>query len=277
MRRSMISPQLSRQLTELAALEAAAIAATGQGEEGGDEPAVPLPMDEAAPLPGEAVSVADEAVENDAPPPEVGPPVTAPAEAQAEPPHRSDPSSLGGVGHARIEDDEEEAMPAEQQQAFAEGVDEDEPPPPFLFESEDAPPPSLFEVVLRSPGTDVGRQIVLDVGEHGLAIKDPFGALLKVVPLEYVTGWKPEARELILVISKDLQKFHRMIVRCEGEETPLAIEAALAYYAEHRIAIAPPRLRGRSASSLSMSSFAEAFGIGFRSRSSLSMTTVDRV
>ena len=56
MRRSMISPQLSRQLTELAALEAAAIATTGDGEEGGDEPAVPLPMDEAVPVADEAVA-----------------------------------------------------------------------------------------------------------------------------------------------------------------------------------------------------------------------------
>ena len=273
----MIDSQLARQLTELAALEAAAIEATGEAEdeEGGDAPAVPLSMDEA--VQREAVPVADETVANDTPPPEVGPPETAPAEAQAEAPHRSDASSSAEVGHARIESDDEEATPAKEAQAFAEGVDEDEPPPPFIFEAEDAPPPSLFEVVLRSPGTDVGRQIVLDVGEHGLAIKDPFGALLKVVPLEYVTGWKHAARDLILVISKDLEKFHRMVVRCEGEETPIAIETALTYYAEHRIATSPPRLRGRSASSLSMTSFAEAFGIGFRSRSVLSMTTVDRV
>ena len=30
-----------------------------------------------------------------------------------------------------------------------------------------------------------GRAIVLEVGDHGLSIRDPYGALLKAVPLEY--------------------------------------------------------------------------------------------
>ena len=43
---------------------------------------------------------------------------------------------------------------------------------------------AAFNVVMRSHSKNEGRSIILEVGEHGLSLRDPFGALLKVVPLE---------------------------------------------------------------------------------------------
>ena len=82
-----------------------------------------------------------------------------------------------------------------------------------------------FNVILMSQATESeGRQVVLEVADHGISMRDPYGALLKVVPLEYITGWKSDAQTLVLMISKDLETFYRM--RCQTNDGP-AIEAAL--------------------------------------------------
>ena len=82
-----------------------------------------------------------------------------------------------------------------------------------------------FNVILMSQATESeGRQVVFEVADHGISMRDPYGALLKVVPLEYITGWKSDAQNLVLMISKDLETFYRM--RCQTNDGP-AIEAAL--------------------------------------------------
>jgi len=71
-----------------------------------------------------------------------------------------------------------------------------------------------WTAVMVNPQGEVsvgGRQVVLKVGVHGMSVHDPFGALLKVVPIEYITGWKSKDDGAFeVVISKDLSEFFRL-------------------------------------------------------------------
>ena len=103
-----------------------------------------------------------------------------------------------------------------------------------------------FDVVMRSQLTPTeGRAIVLEVGDHGLSIRDPYGALLKAVPLEYITGWKTDSERMMLtlVISKDLTNFYKMIYQTEEG---LAIEEALNKVAVERVSRTSARESSRS-------------------------------
>ena len=134
-----------------------------------------------------------------------------------------------------------------------------------------------FEVVLRSAAdTSIGRQVLLQIGTHGLTIRDPYGAILKVVPIEYVTGWKRKEEGLLLLISKDLEAFYKLYAETDDPET---IEAALSYYAEARLESSPP---SRASMRQSRSSFGRArastLGLSslFGKRSSLNLGALFR-
>lgn len=86
--------------------------------------------------------------------------------------------------------------------------------------SPDGTEPDKFEnVVLLSPGDEAGgRTVTLEAGGYGLALRDPAGALLKVIPLEHMTryGTRPAAPGLFsLLISRDLESFFRMDFRTD--------------------------------------------------------------
>ena len=106
---------------------------------------------------------------------------------------------------------------------------------------------AAFECVLVNLAAEnEGRTIVLEVGDHGLSLRDPYGALLKVVPLEYITAWNATASSIVLLISKDLQNFRRMM--CQTAEGA-AIQAALVKVANERVALALPPTKRSSISS----------------------------
>ena len=107
---------------------------------------------------------------------------------------------------------------------------------------------AAFDVVLVSQRAEnEGRLVILEVGSHGLSIRDPFGALLKVVALEHLTGWKSDAELglFTVIISKDLETFHRMAFQTN---LSAAIEAAVDQLAERRANASsptgPPKARG---------------------------------
>jgi len=75
------------------------------------------------------------------------------------------------------------------------------------------------EVVLVNPSTGDGRTIDLEIGEHGLSIRDPAGALLKIIPMEHLFayGVKPSKVDgfayVVVQISNDLESFHKTTMR----------------------------------------------------------------
>ena len=83
----------------------------------------------------------------------------------------------------------------------------------------------------RAVTTD-GRSISLEVGDHGLSLRDPAGALLKVIAIEHMTGWgaKPDGT-FVIITSADLESFKRMTLRTDDGA---AIDAALKRVASAR-------------------------------------------
>lgn len=101
-------------------------------------------------------------------------------------------------------------------------------------------------IMIRSDplATDVdsaheGRSIILEVGDHGISCRDPYGALLKVVPLEFIIAWKAREETMDIVTSKNLEDFFKM--RLQTREGA-AIEQALETFAHEHLAN-PPRRR----------------------------------
>jgi len=96
---------------------------------------------------------------------------------------------------------------------------------------------AAFDVVLTSIFTPDERAIALEVGEHGVSLRDPQGALIKVLPIEHLTGWghKEDVTPCVftLVVSEDLTTFDKMHFQIDtGKGAEL--EAALQEAAERR-------------------------------------------
>ena len=89
-----------------------------------------------------------------------------------------------------------------------------------------------FDVVLLSPETPDGRSISLEIGDHGVSLRDPAGALLKVIALEHLTGWAAKADgTFVMIMSTDLEHFSKMSFRVDDGA---AIDAAIKRVASER-------------------------------------------
>jgi len=71
-----------------------------------------------------------------------------------------------------------------------------------------------FDVILQSPYSPDGRALGLEIGDHGISLRDPLGALIKVLPIEHLTGWSihedTQPPVLIVVTSADLVTFDKL-------------------------------------------------------------------
>ena len=100
------------------------------------------------------------------------------------------------------------------------------------------------------------RQIILEVGDHGLSCRDRNGEMLKVVPLEYVIGWKVKEEFLELLISKDLETFYRMRFKTsEGASIEESFNRVATERVERGTAEGSPPRRSISASIFGETSF----------------------
>ena len=100
------------------------------------------------------------------------------------------------------------------------------------------------------------RKIILEVGAHGLSCRDQSGEMLKVVPLEFVTGWKVKEEVLELLISKDLQSFYRMRFQTsEGAAIEDAFHRVATERVERGAAEGSPNRRSLSGSLFGEASF----------------------
>ena len=83
---------------------------------------------------------------------------------------------------------------------------------------------AAFDVVLTSIFTPDERAIALEVGEHGVSLRDPQGALIKVLPIEHLTGWghKEDVTPCVftLVVSEDLTTFDKMHFQVSRRTAP---------------------------------------------------------
>jgi len=103
-----------------------------------------------------------------------------------------------------------------------------------------------FDVLLRSAFTTDERALGMEVGDHGVSLRDPQGALMKVLPLEHLIGWSHKEGvkehkdgrhtcELTLICSVDLVVFEKLIFDVadgKGQEIEEALQAVSAKRAE---------------------------------------------
>ena len=86
-------------------------------------------------------------------------------------------------------------------------------------QDDESPADGYDDVILLNVISGDGRTIRLEVGEHGLSLRDPAGALLKILPMEHVTAWgqKPskikDSAYFVIQTSTDLETFRKMVLR----------------------------------------------------------------
>ena len=117
------------------------------------------------------------------------------------------------------------------------------------------------------------------MGAHGLSLRDPAGALLRVVPLEHVTSWgrsKDSDCVCQILVSQDLQTFHKLYIRMLSAADVAAICEALASVGEKRAEEVRERESAASARRSSRASFSLDRITRRSRRSTTSSATGDR-
>jgi len=95
-----------------------------------------------------------------------------------------------------------------------------------------------FDAVLLSADKAEGRTVSIEVGDHGVSLRDPAGALLRVIPLVDITGWKSKAAEgtCVIVVSETLDEFSRVTIEMEnGDDLVAALDRVAKERAEAEI------------------------------------------
>lgn len=96
-------------------------------------------------------------------------------------------------------------------------------------------------VVLLNAFEETDRALCIEVGEHGLSLHDPAGALLRAVPLAHMTAWGkrpstvPDRDYFVIHISEDLESFFKMTLLLPSDMSD-ALNTSMHIFAQERAA-----------------------------------------